>query len=199
VAEAPDQANDGRDETEEERSDRNLIELLQEARVVQTGVQILFGFLLTIAFQPKFDKLSSFQKGVYLGTLVAAASTLIMITAPSSWHRILFRQRDKEHLVEVANRFMVIGLAALGLTMVGVVMLLSDIAFPTWLTVLTTAVRYTAICAGDMVVNFSREYSRAERIKAEPMNGVTTAPTALNDCARFNRRSELSAGPSSVT
>jgi small-conductance mechanosensitive channel len=139
VGEAPDQADDGRNETEEERSDRNLIELLQEARVVQTGVQILFGFLLTIAFQPKFEKLSSFQKADYLGTLVAAAATLIMITAPSSWHRILFRQRDKEHLVEVANRFMVLGLASLGLTMVGVVMLLSDLAFPTWLTVLVTA------------------------------------------------------------
>jgi small-conductance mechanosensitive channel len=134
----------GRDETELERTDRNLVELLQEARVVQTGVQILFGFLLTIAFQPKFEKLSSFQKADYLGTLVAAATTLIMITAPSSWHRILFRQGDKEHLVEVANRFMVIGLASLGLTMVGVVMLLSDLAFPTWLTVLVTA---TAVLA----------------------------------------------------
>ena len=64
---------------------------------------------------------------------------------------------------------------------------------------LTTAVRYAAISVGVMAVNFSREYSRAERINAAPMNGVTTAPTALNDCARFNRRSELSAGPRSVT
>jgi hypothetical protein len=131
--------DDSRHETELERADRNLVELLQEARVVQTGVQILFGFLLTIAFQPKFEKLSSFQKADYLGTLVAAATTLIMITAPSSWHRILFRQGDKKHLVKIANRFMVLGLASLGLTMVGVVMLLSDIAFPTWLTVLVTA------------------------------------------------------------
>jgi small-conductance mechanosensitive channel len=136
--------DDRRDETELERADRNLVELLQEVRVVQTGVQILFGFLLTIAFQPKFEKLSSFQKGVYLGTLVAAATTLIMLTAPSSWHRLLFRQGDKEHLVAIANRFTVIGLASMGLTMVGVVMLLSDIAFPTWLTVLVTA---TAVIA----------------------------------------------------
>jgi len=128
-----------RHETELERADRNLVELLQEVRVVQTGVQILFGFLLTIAFQPKFEKLSSFQKGIYLGTLVAAATTLIMLTAPSSWHRLLFRQGDKEHLVEIANRFTVLGLASMGLTMVGVVMLLSDIAFPSWLTALVTA------------------------------------------------------------
>jgi hypothetical protein len=133
-----------RHETEAERHDRNLVELLQEARVVQTGVQILFGFLLTIAFQPKFEKLSSFQKADYLGTLIAAATTLIMLTAPSSWHRILFRQGDKEHLVEIANRFTVLGLASMGLTMVGVVMLLSDIAFPSWLTALITAVAVLA-------------------------------------------------------
>ena len=135
---------DARDETEAERDDRNLVELLQEARVVQTGVQVLFGFLLTIAFQPKFEKLSSFQKADYLGTMVFAATTLIMITAPSSWHRLLFRQGDKEHLVKVANRFMVLGLATLGLTMTGVVMLLSDISFPTWLTALVTALAVIA-------------------------------------------------------
>ena len=122
-------AGDGRHETELERDDRNLIELLQEARVVQTGVQILFGFLLTVAFQPKFERLSSFQKADYFVTLVAAAATLIMLTAPTAWHRILFRQGDKEHLVTVANRFMLVGLATMGLTSIGVVMLLSDIAF----------------------------------------------------------------------
>jgi hypothetical protein len=135
----PRNAGDGRDETRLERDDRNLIELLQEARVVQTGVQILFGFLLTVAFQPKFEKLSSFQRADYFGTLVAAATTLIMLTAPTSWHRILFRQGDKEHLVKVANRFMLVGLAAMGLTMVGVVMLLSDIAFSPAVTAIVTA------------------------------------------------------------
>jgi Family of unknown function (DUF6328) len=134
----------GRDETELERDDRNLVELLQEVRVVQTGVQILFGFLLTVAFQPKFEKLSSFQKADYFGTLVAAATTLIMLTAPTSWHRILFRQGDKEHLVEVANRFTLVGLAAMGFTMVGVVMLLSDIAFPPAATVIITAAAVAA-------------------------------------------------------
>ncbi|MBV8218648.1 MAG: hypothetical protein JO325_09295 [Solirubrobacterales bacterium] len=132
-------AGDGRDETELERDDRNLVELLQEARVVQTGVQILFGFLLTIAFQPKFEKLSSFQKADYFGTLVAAATTLIMLTAPTAWHRILFRQGDKEHLVKIANRFMLIGLAAMGFTTIGVVILLSDIAFSPVVAALITA------------------------------------------------------------
>jgi Family of unknown function (DUF6328) len=127
-----------RHESEPERDDRNLIEILQEARVVQTGVQILFGFLLAASFEPKFSTLSRFQKGVYLGTLVCAAATLIMLTAPIAWHRILFRQGDKEHLVKVANRFMLVGLTTMGLTSIGVVLLLSDLAFPSWLTVLIT-------------------------------------------------------------
>jgi hypothetical protein len=139
VEQAPSKSPETRGETDLERSDRNLVELLQEVRVVQTGVQILFGFLLTVAFQPKFERLSSFQKADYFGTLAAAATTLIMLTAPTSWHRILFRQGDKEHLVDVANRFTMIGLASMALTMVGVVMLLSDIAFSPAATALLTA------------------------------------------------------------
>lgn len=139
-----DTAGDGRKETEAERADRNLVELLQEARVVQTGVQILFGFLLTAAFQPKFEKLSSFQKDVYYGTLISAAVTLIMITAPTSWHRILFRQGDKHHLVTISNRFMLIGLSTMGLTSIGVVLLLSDLALTPPLTAVVTAVAVLA-------------------------------------------------------
>jgi Family of unknown function (DUF6328) len=154
----------GRDETEAERDDRNLVELLQEVRVVQTGVQILFGFLLTIAFQPKFEKLSSFQKADYLGTLVAAATTLIMLTAPISWHRLLFRQGDKEHLVRVANRFTVIGLASMGLTTVGVVMLLSDVAFPPWLTALITALAVLA-CS---VLWYAMPLARRRALRSRP-------------------------------
>jgi hypothetical protein len=140
VPESEPNTHDGRHETEPERDDRNLIELLQEARVVQTGVQILFGFLLSAAFEPKFAKLSSFQKADYFGTLVCAATTLVMLTAPTAWHRILFREGDKEHLVTVANRFMLVGLTTMGLTSIGVVMLLSDIAFsPAITAVVTTA------------------------------------------------------------
>ncbi len=164
MAEPSNNAREGRNETEPERNDRNLVELLQEVRVVQTGVQILFGFLLTIAFQPKFEKLSSFQKGVYLGTLVAAATTLIMLTAPTSWHRILFREGDKEHLVEVANRFTVIGLAAMGFTMIGVVLLLSDIAFPPGLTAIVTA---TAVIACS-VLWYVLPLARRRRLEDRP-------------------------------
>ena len=164
-------AGDGRHETELERDDRNLIELLQEARVVQTGVQILFGFLLTVAFQPKFERLSSFQKADYFGTLVAAATTLIMLTAPTSWHRILFRQGDKEHLVTVANRFMLVGLAAMGLTSIGVVMLLSDIAFSPALTAVVTAAAVLACTFfwGLLPLARRRALSRAGDRREQPL------------------------------
>ena len=162
------EALDARNETEAERDDRNLVELLQEARVVQTGVQILFGFLLTVAFQPKFEKLSSFQKADYYGTLVAAATTLIMLTAPTSWHRILFRQGDKEHLVEIANRFTVLGLAAMGFTMIGVVMLLSDLAFPSWLAALVTALAVIACWVLWYVMPLRRREALRRRSQAPP-------------------------------
>jgi small-conductance mechanosensitive channel len=174
VSEAPSPPPESRDENELERADRNLVELLQEVRVVQTGVQILFGFLLTIAFQPKFAKLSSFQKGVYLGTLVAAATTLIMLTAPSSWHRILFRQGDKRHLVAIANRFTVIGLASMGLTMVGVVMLLSDLAFPPWLTALITAVAVIACSVLWYAMPLARRRALRRRPSLSDPHGLNT-------------------------
>jgi len=154
-------ARDGRHETELERDDRNLIELLQEARVVQTGVQILFGFLLTVAFQPRFERLSSFQKSVYFGTLVAAATTLITLTAPTSWHRILFRQGDREHLVTVANRFMLAGLAAMGLTSIGVVMLLCDIAFSPAVTAIVTVAAALGCATAWCVLPLARRRSLA--------------------------------------
>jgi hypothetical protein len=161
---------DGRDETELERCDRNLVELLQEVRVVQTGIQILFGFLLTVAFQPKFQKLSSFQKADYFGTLLAAAITLIMLTAPSSWHRILFRRGDKAHLVDVANRFTMTGLATMGITVIGVVMLLSDIAFPTPVTVIITTIAVVACAMAWYVMPLAR------RRELGPAGGVELPP-----------------------
>jgi predicted membrane channel-forming protein YqfA (hemolysin III family) len=152
-----------RDETEPERSDRNLVELLQEVRVVQTGVQILFGFLLTVAFQPKFKTLSSFQRADYFGTLVSAATTLIMLTAPTSWHRILFRQGDKAHLVKVANRFTMVGLATMGLTTIGVVMLLSDVVFSPVATVIVTAAAVVACATTWYVLPLARRRSLSVR------------------------------------
>src|SRR3954467_12251397 len=120
---------DGRDETPLERCDRNLVELLQEVRVVQTGVQVLFAFLLTAPLAARFPQLSDFQRLTYFATLLAAGAAAILLIAPTAYHRILFRLGDKEHLVVVANRFTLAGLTCVALSMTGALMLVADLLF----------------------------------------------------------------------
>jgi hypothetical protein len=119
----------GRNETDLERCDRNLVELLQEVRVVQTGVQVLFAFLLTAPLAPRFPELSQFQRLTYFGTLLAAGAAAILLIAPTAYHRILFRLGDKEHLVSVANRFTLAGLTFVAVSMVGALLLVTDLLF----------------------------------------------------------------------
>jgi Family of unknown function (DUF6328) len=129
----------GRNETHLERCDRNLAELLQEVRVVQTGVQVLFAFLLTAPLAPRFPELSQFQKLTYFATLLAAGGAAILLIAPTAYHRILFRLGDKEHLVAVANRLTLAGLTFVALSMVGALLLVSDLLFEDVLIVAVTA------------------------------------------------------------
>ena len=119
----------GRNETQLERCDRNLVELLQEVRVVQTGVQVLFAFLLTAPLAPRFPELSEFQKLTYFATLLAAGAAAILLIAPTAYHRILFRLGDKEHLVTVANRFTLAGLTCVAMSMIGALLLVTDLLF----------------------------------------------------------------------
>ena len=116
-----------RDETDAERLDRNYAELLQELRVAQTGVQILFAFLLTIAFQQRFASLSTFQRDVYLGTLIAAAVAAVLLIAPVAAHRLLFRQGLKDELVAYTGRLAAAGLVFLTLAILGSVLLIVDV------------------------------------------------------------------------
>jgi hypothetical protein len=122
-----DAAPDGRDETEAERADRNFTELLQELRVAQTGVQILFAFLLTLPFTQRFGQVGPVQRDVYLGTLVCTALATVCLIAPVSHHRILFRTRRKPELVASGSRLAGIGLVFLWLSMVGAVFLIFDV------------------------------------------------------------------------
>jgi cation transport ATPase len=119
----------GRNETRLERCDRNLAELLQEVRVVQTGVQVLFAFLLTVPFSAGFRTVTSFQTHVYFATLLVTAAAAVLLIAPTSWHRMLFRRGDKEHLVRIANLCALGGLACVAVSIVGVVLLVSDVLF----------------------------------------------------------------------
>jgi hypothetical protein len=118
-----------RNETRLERLDRNLVELLQEVRVAQTGVQVLFGFLLTVPFTVRFDRLTQFERIVYFVTLLSAGAAAMLLIAPSSQHRVLFRRGDKEYLIAGANRYALAGLAAVALAMIGAVLLVSEYVF----------------------------------------------------------------------
>src|SRR6185503_14009771 len=118
-----------RDETDHERLDRNLIELLQEVRVVQTGVQVLFAFLLTVPFSSRFDQITQFQRGAYFAALVGSAAASVLLIAPTAVHRILFRLGQKEYMVEVSNRLALGGLLSTAISMVAVMLLVSDVMF----------------------------------------------------------------------
>jgi Family of unknown function (DUF6328) len=117
-------------ETEEERVDRNLIELLQELRVAGLGVQVLFGFLLSIPFTTEFDKLDHAQRGLYVGSLVLAATSTALLLAPVAYHRLVFRQHRKEQLVKDANVLAILGLAAVGLAVSAAVLLVVSYVDP---------------------------------------------------------------------
>jgi hypothetical protein len=116
----------GRNETEKERLDRNLNELLGELRVALPGVQVLFAFLLTVPFQQGFAKATGFQKDVYLVTLLLTAFASALLIAPSAYHRIEFRQDDKAHIVFMANRFAIAGFGVLAAAMTSAVLLVTD-------------------------------------------------------------------------
>jgi hypothetical protein len=128
----------GRQETQEERADRNLAELLQELRVALPGVQVLFAFLLTVPFSARFEELTDFQERLYFAVLLGAALSTALFIAPTAGHRILFRRQEKEYLVVVYNRFALAGLAVLALSMCAVIMLISDILFGPAVTFVTT-------------------------------------------------------------
>ena len=115
------------DEDKHTRLTRNLNELLQELRVMQTGVQILTGFLLTLPFTGKFAELNTSEQLVYLATLAASVVTTALIVSPVAFHRTLFRQGEREWIVESANHAARFGLAGLAVTMTGVVWLVFDV------------------------------------------------------------------------
>ncbi len=111
------------DETEAERDDRNLIELLQELRVGGLGVQVLFGFLLALPFTTRFVELSQPQRGLYVASLLLAAISTALLLAPVAYHRLVFRMHRKEMLVKDANILAILGLAAVGLAISSAVLL----------------------------------------------------------------------------
>jgi hypothetical protein len=126
-----DAAPDGRDETAAERADRNFGELLQELRVAQTGVQLLFAFLLTVPFSQRFVDVGAEQHGIYLATLAATTLAAVCLIAPVPHHRVLFGRRRKAELVTSSSVLASIGLVFLALSMTGAVFLIFDVVVGT--------------------------------------------------------------------
>jgi len=121
------QRSDRRDETEAQRDDRNLGELLQELRISGLGVQVLFGFLLSLPFTVKFGKLSHGQRDLYLVSLVLSALATALLLGPVAYHRLAFRRHQKEHLVRASSVMATLGLAAVGLAITAAVLLASSV------------------------------------------------------------------------
>jgi membrane-bound acyltransferase YfiQ involved in biofilm formation len=126
-----------RSEDEQERLNRQMMELLNELRVAMPGVQVLFGFLLTVPFQQGWRRVTEFQENVYFLTLIAAAVATAFLIAPSAYHRVMFEQHEKPNIVHIGTVQMLIGLVALGIAMNGAVLLVTDVLFAARTSVVT--------------------------------------------------------------
>jgi len=125
--EHPGAAPSGRLESPDERLDRNWNELLQELRVIQTGTQILTGFLLAAVFQTRFEDLDQFQRNCYLVLVVTSVLTTLVGLAPVSLHRVLFRQHAKGRIVRYTDYFVQATLVGVAITVAGIGLLIFDV------------------------------------------------------------------------
>jgi hypothetical protein len=134
-----------RDESEEERLDRNLAELLQELRVALPGIQFIFAFLLVVPFQQGWATITGGQKAIYYATLLCTAASAVLLIAPTARHRMRFRGLDKEWVVMSSHRLAIAGLTLLGVAMTGVVLLISLVVYDSLAAALATAALVTAL------------------------------------------------------
>ena len=114
------------DETPKERANRELIELLNELRVVLPGVTVLFAFLLAVPFAKGWSKVTPFQRDVFVVAFLATGVAVALLSAPSSYHRLRFRHGDKERMVKVGNRLSIAGITASAVSLEAVVLLVMD-------------------------------------------------------------------------
>jgi 4-amino-4-deoxy-L-arabinose transferase-like glycosyltransferase len=116
-------------ETRNEQLQRNVGELLQELRVAQAGVQILFGFLLSVVFTDRFHDASGFEKSLHLSAVALAVAATALLTAPAAWHRLLFRTGSRERILTVGNRLVLVGLVCLALAITSTVALIAKVVY----------------------------------------------------------------------
>jgi len=127
-----------RDESPAERADRQLIELLNELRIVLPGVTVLLAFLVAVPFAKGWAKVDEFQRDVFLVAFLATGVSVAFLTAPSSYHRLRFHSGHKEHLVQVGSRLTIAGIAAFAVALEAVVLLVVDYVLSTTAAIVAT-------------------------------------------------------------
>jgi hypothetical protein len=149
-------------ESEKDRLARNMAELLQELRVAQTGVQILFAFLLSVVFTARFGNATTFQRVVAIVTVLLTTVSTALLMAPAAWHRLYFRQGRRYDIIRWANRFAIAGLAVLAGAMTGAVLLVSDAILGDWPAIVIAACVVVMFSTMWFVLPLGRRH-RAER------------------------------------
>jgi len=119
--------------------DRELIELLNELRVALPGVQVLFAFLLAVPFARGWQRVTNFQRDVFFVAFLCTTAATILLIAPSTYHRLRWREHDKEHMLVTANRLTIAGSVFLALAMISVVLLITDLLFSVGWAIVATA------------------------------------------------------------
>jgi predicted membrane channel-forming protein YqfA (hemolysin III family) len=117
------------EESKDERLDRELIELLNELRVALPGVQVLFAFLLAVPFTQRFERLTGAQEDVFFAAFLCTAVATAFLIAPSAYHRLRWREHDKEHMLQMSNRLAIAGTVFLAAAIIAVVYLVTDLIF----------------------------------------------------------------------
>jgi hypothetical protein len=164
---------DGRNETELERYDRNLNELMSELRVALPGVQVLFAFLLVAPFNQRFAKVSTFERQLYFATLLCTLLASILLIAPTMLHRLSFRLGEKPYIVETANRLAIAGLSVFALAMTSAILLITHYLFGPG----TTFVTIPLVVVAFLLVWFALPLGRRRRQRARRSAGGQTAPS----------------------
>ena len=169
-------------ETAAQRDDRNVMELLNELRVVGIGVQVLFGFLLSMPFTNRFTRLSSAQRDLYLATVTLAALSTVLLVAPVAYHRLLFRRHEKESLVRVTNVMAIAGLVTVGFAVSCAVLLVVGFIAPGAPAIVITAIVVCAFAG----LWFALPLSRRDRDdhQEEPGQDRPSRPHALSERGR---------------
>jgi Family of unknown function (DUF6328) len=143
--------------------DRELIEFMNELRVALPGVQVLFAFLLAVPFANGWTRVTDLQRDVFFVAFIATAAASILLIAPSAYHRLRWRERDKEQMLRTSNRLAIAGTTFLALGMTAAVFLITDLLFKAWWAALTTALAGGAFAWFWYGLPLSRRFDDAAR------------------------------------